>query len=227
MKVVIVATSSGTLKGHSTGLWIEELASPYYLFEGKGYDIVIASTAGGAIPIDAASLADGFFTEDAKTFLHDATAVGKLCHSLKIGEIDLSDVDALFMAGGHGTCVDFIDSEGLKMAIETMYKDGKVVASVCHGPMCLSNCMKDDNTTPLVSGLKVTGFSNTEEKAVQKENDVPFLLEDRLKELGGIYERADDWHSKVVVDGHLVTGQNPQSSEACAKAVVDLLTCST
>ncbi len=222
MKVVIVATSASTLGPIQTGVWIEELASPYYEFEAAGYDIVIASPAGGPIPIDSGSLGEGFFTEEAKRFLHDATAVGKLCHSVSIGDITLDDVDAIFMAGGHGTCTDFINCPSLKAAIEGMYKDDKVVAAVCHGPICLTDCVKEDGT-PLVQGKKVTGFTNTEENVVQKQDLVPFLLEDKLKELGGIYERADDWNCKVVADGKLVTGQNPQSSTECAKKVIEIL----
>jgi len=221
--VVLVATSAGSLKSHSTGLWLEELAAPYYQFLDAGYEIIVASPAGGPIPIDAASLGEGFFTDDAKKFMHDATAVGKLSHSEPIGSVDLKDVDALFMAGGHGTCTDFINSPDLKKAIETVFNsDGKIVASVCHGPMCFTDCVKPDGT-PLVSGLKVTGFSNTEEEAVGLQSTVPFLLESKLKELGGLYERGDDWNSKVVIDGELITGQNPQSSTECAKAIITKL----
>ena len=222
MKVVLVATSASKLQDHDTGLWLEELAAPYYEFEAAGYEMAIASPLGGPIPIDAASLGAGFFTEPAKKFMHDGDAVGKLSHSVKVSDLDLENVDALFMCGGHGTCTDFVNQPSLKAAIETCFNNGKVVASVCHGPMCLADCVKADGT-PLVSGLKVTGFSNTEEEAVQLTGKVPFLLEDKLKELGATYEKADDWNSKAVVDGKLVTGQNPQSSEACAKEVIALL----
>ncbi len=223
MKVVLVATSASTLGSIQTGVWLEELAAPYYEFEAKGgYDISIASPKGGPIPIDAGSLGEGFFTDEAKKFMHDATAMGMLCHSVPIGDVTLDDVDAIFMAGGHGTCTDFINCPTLKAAIESMYKSGKIVASVCHGPICLTDCENKDGT-PLVQGVKVTGFTNTEEHAVQKQDLVPFMLEDKLKELGGIYERADDWNSKVVVDGNIVTGQNPQSSKDCAKKVIELL----
>jgi len=222
MKVLLVATSASNLKGHDTGLWIEELASPYYTFQTAGYETIISSPAGGPIPIDSASLAEGFFTAPAKEFMHDATAIGKLCHSIKISDVDLSSVDAIFICGGHGTAVDFIDQPSLKSAIETIYNSDKVVASVCHGPICLVDCVKSDGY-PLVQGLTVTGFSNTEEEAVQLTSLVPFLLETKLMELGGKYEKADDWNSKVCVDGKLVTGQNPQSSEECAKAVVEIL----
>ncbi len=154
--------------------------------------------------------------------MHDGTGVGKLSHSVPISELDLDAVDVLFMCGGHGTCTDFVSQPSLKEAIENCFRANKLVAAVCHGPMCLADCVKEDGK-PLVEGLKVTGFSNTEEEVVQLTGVVPFLLENKLKELGGIYERAEDWNSKVVVDGNLVTGQNPQSSDACAAACVELL----
>ena len=221
-KVVLVATSASKLGSHDTGLWLEELAAPYYEFEAAGYNIIIASPSGGAIPIDAASMQSAFFTEPAKKFMHDGNAIGKLSHSIKVADLDLSSVDALFMCGGHGTCTDFINQPALKKAIESCFNNKKVVSAVCHGPMCLADCVRADGK-PIVSGMKVTGFTNTEEEAVQLTGLVPFLLEDKLKELGGVYERADDWNSKVVVDGNLITGQNPQSSEACALAVIESL----
>lgn len=223
-KVVIVSTSAAYLGSHPTGLWIEEVASAYYIFEAAGYEITIASPKGGPIPIDAGSLADPNFTDGSKKFMHDSKAIGKLCHSTPISDIDFENdaPDAMFCAGGHGTCQDFNGCPSLKKAIETMYGAGKIVAAVCHGPNCLPDCVKSDGT-PLVEGLTVTGFSNSEEETVQLTSLVPYLLESKLVELGGIFEKGEDWSSKVCVDGNLVTGQNPQSTEECANAVVKLL----
>lgn len=154
---------------------------------------------------------------------HDADGIGQLCHSAKLDSIDFSSgVDAIFFCGGHGTCVDFHDNPSVKTAIETMHAADKVVAAVCHGPMALPQCNKPDGT-PLVKGKVVTGFSNSEENAVQLHGHVPWLLESKLLEKGGIYKNAEDWNPQVCVDGKLVTGQNPQSSEACAAAVIKLL----
>jgi putative intracellular protease/amidase len=222
VKVVLACTSAGELQGHPTGLWIEEVAEPYWIFVEKGYEVIIASPTGGAIPLDSASLKDGFFTAGGKKFLHDATAVGKLGHSLKLSDIDWSTVDVIFLPGGHGTCVDFVNSPDLKKAVETMYAGNKIVAAVCHGPIGLTGCVKPDGS-PLVKDRTVTGFADSEEEAVQLTGKVPFLLESKLKELGGKYEKADNWTSKVCVDGKLVTGQNPQSSVEAANAVVKLL----
>jgi len=222
-KVVLVATSATELKGHATGLWIEELAAPYYQFKKAGYDVVIASPAGGAVPIDAGSMAEGFFTEEAKKFMHDAEAFGRLSHSLKLDSIDFTTgVDAIFLCGGHGTSADFVENAALKRAIETLYAADKIVSAVCHGPTGLPQCNKPDGT-PLVKDKMVTGFKDSEEMAVQLQDLVPFMLETKLKEQGGKYECADDWNSKVCVDGNLITGQNPQSSEECAAAVISAL----
>jgi putative intracellular protease/amidase len=222
--VVIVCTSAGELQGHPTGLWLEELATPYYLFLEQGYTIVVASPAGGAVPIDKNSLGDGFFTNAAKQFLHDAEAINHLSHTVILSSIDFTSglVDALYLTGGHGTCVDFVNNPILQTAIESMYAAGHVVAADCHGPIGLAECNKADGT-PLVAGLVVTGFSDTEEDAVQLTSVVPFLIETRFKELGAKYEKSNDWNPKVCIDGMLVTGQNPQSSEDCAKAVISLL----
>lgn len=155
--------------------------------------------------------------------MHDAEAIGMLSHSTKLASIDFSTAaDAIFICGGHGTCTDFADNGVLKAAIETMYSSDKIVSAVCHGPVSLPQCNKPDGT-PLVKDKVVTGFKDSEELAVQLEKLVPFMLETKLKELGGKYESADDWNSKVCVDGKLVTGQNPQSSEACAAAVIGIL----
>lgn len=221
-KVVLVSTSAHKLGEHETGLWLDEIADPYYAFQKAGYDIEIASIKGGAVPIDAGSMADAFFGAESKKFMHDGKAIGQLMHSKEISTVDLSDVDVLFMCGGHGTSVDFYNSPNLTKAIETQFNAKKIVASVCHGPTCLVDPIKSDGT-PIVLGMKVTGFSNSEEKAVGLEKAVPFLLEDRLKKLGGFYSAGADWTSHVIVDSNLITGQNPQSALATAEACIKAL----
>jgi putative intracellular protease/amidase len=221
-KILLICTSASELKGHKTGLWIEECATPYFLFLEKGYQVTIASPKGGPIPLDASSLAEGFFTDASKKFLHSQACMDQLSHSIALEDVDLEDVDALYMAGGHGTCVDFVENPTLKNMIETMYAAGKVVAADCHGPICLAECNKPDGT-PLVKDQVVTGFADSEEDAVQLSSLVPFLLETRFKELGAKYEKGSDWSSKVCVDKNLITGQNPQSSEECAEAVIAAL----
>eukprot|EP00980_Cylindrotheca_fusiformis_P007449 scaffold1537_cov108-Cylindrotheca_fusiformis.AAC.8 len=211
------------MKEHDTGLWIEELAAPYYVFKEAGYEIVIASPAGGPVPIDAASMAEGFFTDASKKFMHDATAIGALSHTIKLDTLSFpGDFDAIYLPGGHGTTTDFIGNPTLKNAVEAMYNADKIVTAVCHGPVCLTECTKKDGT-PLVQGKTVTGFADSEEEAVGYTKVVPVLIETKFKEQGASYEKGDDWTSKVCVDGKLITGQNPQSSEEAAKAVVKAL----
>lgn len=198
------------------------MATPYYKFKEAGYDITIASPKGGPVPIDAGSMADGFFTDECKKFMHDPEAFGKLGHTVELSSVDVATVDAIFFCGGHGTCADFVDDVSMKSAIETLYESGKVVAAVCHGPNCLPQCNKKDGT-PLVKDLAVAAFSDKEEAQVGLESKVPFLLQSKLVEQGAKYEEADPWTSKVCVAGNLITGQNPQSSAAVADAVIKAL----
>lgn len=204
-------------------MWLEEIAAPYLAFTEKGYEVVVASPAGGAIPIDKGSMAEMFMTADSKKFMHDADAIGAMCHSVKLDTISFpGDFDCLFTPGGHGCCTDFVNNPALKSAIETMYNAGKIVATVCHGPICLAECNKADGT-PLVQGLTVTGFADSEEAAVGQTDNVPYLIETRFKEQGANYEKTDDWNPKVCIAGNLITGQNPASSAPAAEAVIKAL----
>lgn len=221
-KVVIINTSAAYMGDHATGVWLEETATPYYIFKEAGYEVVLASPKGGPVPIDQGSMAEMFFTDACKKFMHDAEAFGALSHSVALKDIDYSTVDCIYLSGGHGTCTDFVDNAELKGIIEKMYASNKVVGADCHGPIALAQCCKPDGS-PLVQGLKCTGFADSEEGAVGLTEKVPFLIESKFKELGGLYEKADDWNPHAVVAGKLITGQNPQSSSACAKAVVDAL----
>jgi putative intracellular protease/amidase len=222
VKVVIVCTNADQLKSHKTGLWLEEAAVPYYLFRAKGYQVVMASPNGGPCPVDQASLSGDFYTPDVKKFMEDEEALKKLDTTIKLRDVDFSTADAIYLTGGHGTCVDFIKDARLKRGIELLYKSNKVVAAVCHGSLGLVQCVKPDDT-PLVAGKTVTGFSDSEEAAAGLVEIVPFLLETKFREQGANYESAADWAVKVCVDGKLVTGQNPASSHACAEAVALLL----
>jgi len=221
-KMLIVSTSAGSMGGNPTGLWLAELAEPWFVFGEAGYEITLASPAGGAIPIDAGSMAEGFFTDDAKKFMLDAKAVGALCHSVKLSEVGLGDFDAMFIAGGHGCCVDGAE---MKTAVETLYNAGKLVCADCHGPYALIDCVKADGT-PLVAGLAVTAFTNVEEEQAGAtawvEANAKFI-ETEFKAKGAKFECADPWNSHVVVAGNLVTCQNPQSAMAGAKKCVEIL----
>lgn len=210
------------MQGHKTGVWIEEAAVPYYLFREKKFQVILASIKGGEIPIDAASMTGDAFVADAKKFMEDEEAKKKLENSVPLADIDFSTVDAIYLAGGHGTCVDFVADGYLKQAVEQLYAANKIVAADCHGPIGLVQCLKPDKTH-LVAGKTVTGFTNSEEDAVSLTSKVPFLIETKFKEQGAKFEAGDDWKSNICIDGNLYTGQNPASSEELAKAVAKAL----
>ncbi|MDB5121230.1 MAG: dimethylallyltransferase [Sphingobacteriales bacterium] len=224
MKILIVLTSHSDLgnTGHKTGFWIEEFAAPYYILSDAGAEIVLASPKGGQPPIDPKSDAPENQTEATKRFKSDENLQQLLANTKKLSEVSADDFDAVFYPGGHGPLWDLTtNTESIKL-IEAFWAGNKPVAAVCHAPAVLLN-VKDANGEPLVKGKQVTGFTNTEEEAVQLTHIVPFLLEDELKNRGGIYSKKEDWASYILKDGLLITGQNPASSEAVAEELLKLL----
>lgn len=224
MKVLIVLTSHSNLgnTGEKTGFWIEEFAAPYYVMADAGVELTIASPKGGQPPIDPKSEAPDSQTPATKRFNIDQDLKDKLAHTVKLSGITQADYDAVFYPGGHGPLWDLANDEKSISLIEDFYKNNKPVAFVCHAPGALIK-VKAPNGDPLVKGKAVTGFSNTEEKAVGLTDVVPFLLEDELKKLGGNYSKGSDWGSFVKKDGLLITGQNPGSSEDVAKLLLKTL----
>lgn len=221
-KVVVISTSADALGDHPTGLWAEELVAPYYHFKQHGYEVIIASIKGGEIPFDDTSLNPPYLTKECEKFLLDDEVMPKVENSVVFTSVPVEDVDAVFLPGGHGTCVDFPNNQELADYCSKAWAAGKVLAAVCHGPEGLVN-VKDESGEPVVKGKKVTGFSNKEEYAVALEKAVPFLLEDRLKELGGEYSSVDNWQPYAIKDGRLITGQNPGSSLKVAELIVEAL----
>lgn len=224
MKILMILTSHSQLgdTGEKTGFWLEEFASPYYVFKDANADITLASPNGGQPPLDPKSDAPDFQTDATKRFKDDADAQAALANTVKLSDVSPEDYDAVFYPGGHGPLWDLSEDSNSIALIESIYASGKPVAAVCHAPAVLRNTKAPDGS-PLVQGKSVTGFSNTEEEAVQLTGVVPFLLEDELKAKGGNYSKADDWNPHVVSDGNLITGQNPASSEPAAKAVLEKL----
>ncbi|WP_312194158.1 type 1 glutamine amidotransferase domain-containing protein [Sphingobacterium multivorum] len=224
LKVLVVLTSHDQLgnTGEKTGFWVEEFAAPYYVLQDAGVDVTIASPKGGQPPIDPKSALPDFQTEATKRFDADKELQTKLANSLALDTINEQDYDAIFYPGGHGPLWDLTNDKTSIALIESFWAHNKPVAAVCHAP-AVFRFVKDSNGQPLVKGKKVTGFSNSEEEAVQLTAVVPFLVEDELVKLGAQYSKGEDWHSYVVKDGHLITGQNPASSEETAKALFTLL----
>ncbi|NHZ81599.1 type 1 glutamine amidotransferase domain-containing protein [Massilia sp. CCM 8695] len=224
MNVLMVLTSHDQLgdTGHKTGFWLEEFAAPYYVLKDKGVSVVLASPAGGQPPLDPKSDEPDAQTDATRRFKQDPAAQAALAATLKLADIKAAEFDAVFYPGGHGPLWDLAEDKQSISLIETMIAAGKPVAAVCHAPGVLRH-VKGPDGKPLVAGKRVTGFTNTEEEAVGLTKVVPFLVEDMLKEHGGIYSKGPDWASYVLTDGLLVTGQNPASSEAGAEALLKLL----
>lgn len=224
MNVLMVLTSHDKLgdTGHKTGFWLEEFAAPYYVLTDAGVNVMLASPAGGQPPLDPKSDAPESQTDATRRFKADPEAQDALATTKRLEVMSAAAFDAIFYPGGHGPMWDLAEDPSSIALIETMYSAGKPVALVCHAPGALRHA-KGVAGKPLVSGKKVTGFTNTEEEAVGLTKVVPFLVEDMLKENGGLYSKGADWQAYVVTDGNLITGQNPASSEEAAKALLRLL----
>jgi len=221
MKLLMVLTSHDQLgnTGQKTGFWLDEFAAPYYVFKDAGFDLVLASPKGGTPPLDPRSDEPSFHTPATERFKTDAETRDRLAKTVKLSDVKAQDFEALFFPGGHGPLWDLSDNKASIALVESMTAAQKPVAAVCHGPAALVNAKGPDGR-PLVAGRQVTGFSNSEEAAAGLTGVVPFLIEDTLKKLGGTYVKGPDWGSFVAVDGLLITGQNPGSSEATAKALI-------
>ena len=224
MKILMVLTSHDRLgdTGHLTGFWLEEFAAPYYTFKDAGATLTLASPAGGQPPVDPKSDAPDAQTPATERFRVDQDAQAQLAHTRLLAEVNEADFDAVFYPGGHGPLWDLAESAESIALIEAFDQAGKPVSFVCHAPGVLRR-VKSQDGNPFVKGRKVTGFSNSEEAVVQLTDVVPFLIEDEFKRLGAHYSKGADWQSHVLVDGRLVTGQNPASSEAAAEALLKLL----
>jgi len=224
MKILMVLTSHSELgdTGKKTGFWVEEFAAPYYIFKDAGANITIASPKGGQPPIDPSSNEPANQTEATHRFDNDEVLQDLLVKTKKLSEISADDFDAVFYPGGHGPLWDLTNDKDSIALIESFWDDKKPVVAVCHAPSVLLNVI-DEEDLPLLKDRKVTGFTNTEEAAAGLTEIVPFLLEDELKRMGGIYSKKEDWASYVVTDGLLITGQNPASSKAAAEKLIELL----
>jgi putative intracellular protease/amidase len=224
MKILMVLTSHDMLgdTGDKTGFWLEELAAPYYVLSDAGAELTLASPAGGQPPLDPKSDAVDAQTDSTRRFKNDPAAQAALATTVPLSTVDADEFDAVFYPGGHGPLWDLAEDADSRRLIETFLASDRPVAAVCHAPAVLRHAVGAEGRS-IVSGRKVTGFSNTEEAAVGLTDVVPFLVQDMLAEKGGLYEKGQDWSSHVVVDGKLVTGQNPASSAAAARELLRLL----
>ena len=221
MKVLMILTSHDQLgnTGRKTGFWLEELAAPYYTFKDAGADIVLASPKGGQPPLDPKSNEPANQTDLTRRFETDDAAQAQLAATVRLDSISQADFDTVFYPGGHGPLWDLAEDPHSIALIQSFIVAGKPVALVCHAPGVLRHVTTPDGK-PLVEGKRVTGFTNSEEAAVGLTEIVPFLVEDELKALGGLYSKSGDWASYVVTDGLLITGQNPGSSASAAATLM-------
>jgi len=221
MNILMVLTSHSQLgnTGKKTGFWLEEFAAPYYAFKDAGAQITLASPQGGQPPLDPKSDEADAQTDATRRFKADDAGQAALARTKKLADVSSDDFDAVFYPGGHGPLWDLAEDRHSIALIESMAAAGKPVAAVCHAPGALRHVKAPDGS-PLVKGRKVAGFTNGEEEAAQLTQVVPFLVEDMLIENGGQYSKAANFQPHVVVDGALITGQNPASSEPAAVALL-------
>ncbi|MCW2474152.1 MULTISPECIES: type 1 glutamine amidotransferase domain-containing protein [unclassified Symbiopectobacterium] len=224
MKILMVLTSHAELgnTGKKTGFWLEEFAAPYYVFKDAGAEVVLASPAGGQPPLDPKSDLPEFQTALTARFKADKDAQDALSQTIKLDTVSQNDFDTVFYPGGHGPLWDLAESATSIALIESFDRAGKPVAFVCHAPGVLRHVTAATGDL-LIKGRHVTGFTNSEEEAVELTHIVPFLIEDTFIAAGAHYQKGADWMPFVVEDGNLVTGQNPASSEAVAVALLKKL----
>ena len=224
MHILIVLTSVDRVPGtdHMTGTWLEELAAPYFVFLDAGARVTLASVTGGAAPLDPLSQSAAAQTAATQRFRADPVARQALADTQRLSSIVPTDFDAVFYCGGLGPVFDLTDDAGSIALIEAMDHANKPIAAVCHGLAALRKPRRA-NGAALVAGRAVTAFSNSEELSVNGPDLVPWFVEDEMRRLGSRYSRAADWSAHVVVDGNLITGQNPASSIGCAQEVLNAL----
>lgn len=200
----------------ATGYFYPEVAHPFEVLDAAGIAVEYASPQGGNPPFD------GYDEKDpVQRAFSESQAVRRMARSRKLSEVDVLDYDAIFFPGGLGPMVDIAGDPEVKRAVLRAWNAGKIVAAVCHGPVALLGVDLDDGT-PLVQGRRLTAFSRAEEEGYAKA-DVPFMLEDALRAAGAVYSSTDPWQEKIVVDGRLITGQNPASGGAVGQAIVAAL----
>ncbi|WP_182200928.1 type 1 glutamine amidotransferase domain-containing protein [Paraliobacillus salinarum] len=210
-KILMVVTNHTTItENMKTGLWLEEFAVPYLVFKEQGYEVKVTSISGGEVALDPNSVQDNPEWKEAEALLKDTE---------KLSKEDASGFDAIFLPGGHGTMFDFPNNETLLYVLQQFAEADKVIGSVCHGPAGLVNATYKDGT-PIVKGKKISAFTDTEEKEMQLDAYMPFMLETALREKGADFVQGEKWADHSIRDGNLVTGQNPQSSKSTAEKLV-------
>lgn len=215
-QILIVTTNTSKIsENNQTGTWLEEFAVPYLVFRDTGYEMVVASPLGGETPIaeDSLSCSNPEDWDIAAKHLKD---------TVRLENVDYTDFDAIFIPGGHGPMFDLPENALLGEIVSYFYNKGKIVSAVCHGPCGLIEARREDGQS-ILHGKRVTSFTNKEEDIMKQSEFMPFLLQNKLLELGAIFIEEKPWSEHVEIDGNLITGQNPNSSLLVAEAVVNNL----
>ncbi|QBP42374.1 type 1 glutamine amidotransferase domain-containing protein [Paenisporosarcina antarctica] len=212
-KILMVLTSTDKMgEDNPTGTWLSEFADAYLAFKKQGYDVTVSSILGGKAPVDPASI-------DENTPQEILDAEKYLANTVSIEEVEMGEHEVIFLPGGHGTMFDFPENKKLQSLLREFYEADKYVVSVCHGPAGLVGATLS-NGQPLVKGKRVSGFTDAEERETTLDSLMPFLLESKLRELGATVETVPNWSEHSVVDGKLITGQNPQSTPLVVKELL-------
>lgn len=223
--ILLLLTSHERMDGSDskTGVWLGEMTDPYYEFVDAGFKVTMASPLGGEPPIDPLSKLTEHITASNRRFSEDETVQHQFSNTLKLENIRASAFDAVFISGGHGPLWDLARHPDVGRLLLEFVKEEKPIAAVCHGPAALLPLA--DLCPGYLLGKQLTAFSNTEETLVLRHNQIPFELESRLKEYGAEFSAARlPFSSHVVLDGQLITGQNPLSAAPAAQTLVELLT---
>jgi len=221
-KVLIVLTSHTELgnTGEKTGFWLPELTHPYYEFKKSGYTVDVASIQGGMAPVDQKSFEEK--DEFNNRFLNDADLMAKVVRSLPLSKINPKDYKAIVFSGGSGAMWDFPNNKHVNRISRAIYESNGIVSAICHGPAALID-IKLSSGKYLVEGKRVSAFTNEEEEMLKQTKIVPYLLQDKLIERGAKHVYAKAWQENVVVDGRLITGQNPASAKKVAQMIIKQL----
>jgi len=223
-KVLFIATSHDKMADttEKTGVGLEELAAPYYIFKEAGADLTLASPGGGRVPLDPKSQSIILATSSTKRFLKDEEAMNFLYNAIPLEEVDDGDFDVIFLPGGYGLMWDLADSKKVRQLLEAFHNKDKPIGATSHGIACLLS-LKNNKGETLIKGKQLTGISNSEENLSGLKDVTPFLLESKLLSLGALYSKGENYVSHVVEDGNIITGQNPASSKGVAQKIIELV----
>jgi putative intracellular protease/amidase len=220
--VLIVLTSHSKLgdTDQKTGFWLPELTHPYYELKKAGFNVDVASPQGGMAPVDQNSFEEKDEFND--RFLKDSKLMSKVIRSIPLDKVNPNDYKAIIFSGGSGAMWDFPNNKHVNRLSKEIYENGGVVSGICHGTAALTD-IKLSNGKYLIEGKKFSAFTKKEEEMIKQLDIIPFLLEDKLSKRGGKFVEGKPWAENVIVDGRLVTGQNPASAKKATLKIIEII----